>query len=101
MDMSYFQEQMLFEAPYILTCIGGIVVAFILWQRAPSSSVCVPVACGATLFFLVLHPIAWEIVIRIFQRNAVNTIFAVFWSIERAFFAILLLFAVYLERTKR
>jgi hypothetical protein len=99
--MSYVYEQLLVETPYILACVGGVVLAVTLWRRAPSSSICVVVACGVTLFLLALHPIAWEIATRISRSSAINVLFGVLWSIERAIFAILLLLAVYLGRAQK
>src|SRR5437868_5521376 len=94
---SLIGEQLATELPYALVCVLGIAIALIFWQRAPSSSLYVLLACALTLFLLILHPFAWQIARRVFQGTAltargVNIMFAVFWSVERGLFAGLMLF---------
>src|ERR1019366_6442581 len=102
---SYIVQQLVTELPFILVCIGGIVVAVTLWRRAPSSSLYVVVACALTLMPLVLHPFAWQVARHTFEGTAltarsINVAFAVFWSIERGIFASLMLLAVYSGRPR-
>src|ERR1035437_7989347 len=102
---SYVAQQLATELPYIMVCIGGIVMAVALWRRAPSSSLYVLLACGVTLLSLVLHPFAWQIARRVFEGTAltargINIAFAVFWSLERGLFASLMLLAVYSGRPR-
>jgi hypothetical protein len=104
--LSFIFEQLLTELPSIIVLTGGIVFAFIFWQRAPAASLYVVLACGLTLLLLLLYPVAWQVAHYLFdygdatKARRVNIAMAVLWSIARAIATGLLLFAVYTGRKR-
>src|SRR5208283_5561175 len=86
--MMFVCQQLATELPSILTLMGSIVVAGILWRRAPSSSLFVGLACGLSLVLLILYPVAWQVARHVTQGDPqtarkINIAFAVFWSLVR------------------
>ena len=93
-------RQLITEVPLIIVCIGCIVAAFVFWQRAPSASLYVVLACGFTLLLLTGYPAAWWCA-RAFgaqTRSAVGMAFSIGWSVARSISTILLVVAVYAGR---
>lgn len=98
-------QQLATELPSILTLIGSIVVAVVLWRRAPSASLYVGLACGLSLVLLILYPVAWQVVRHVAEGDPqtvrrINIAFAVFWSVVRSISTILLVVAVYVGRER-
>jgi len=103
--MMFVCQQLATELPSILTLMGSIVVAGILWRRAPSSSLFVGLACGLSLVLLILYPVAWQVARHVTQGDPqtarkINIAFAVFWSLVRSVSTILLVVAVYAGRER-
>jgi hypothetical protein len=98
----YALKQLLTELPMIVVCIGCIVVAFILWRRAPSSSLYLVLACSLSLALFFLYPFAWAYVLaNNYQTEpGIRFAFSFGWSIFRAMFLILLVVAIYAGRKK-
>jgi predicted Na+-dependent transporter len=93
-------RQLLTEVPLIIVCLGCIVAAFSLWQRAPSSSLYVVLACGFTLLLLIAYPAAWWCArtLGAQTQSAVGVAFSIGWSVARSIATIVLVVAVYAGR---
>lgn len=93
-------RQLVTEVPLIIVCIGCIVAAFVFWQRAPSASLYVVLACGFTLLLLIAYPAAWWCARALGAQteSAVGMAFSVGWSVARAISTILLVVAAYAGR---
>ena len=99
----YIFQQLLTELPSIVVCLAAITVAFTFHRRAPSATLYVIVACGLTLLLLLLYPVAWQVVRRMFDSEPetvrrINIALAFFWSMIRAISTGLLIIAVYVGR---
>ena len=100
-DMILFVlRQLVTEVPLVIVCIGCIVAAFVFWQRAPSPSLCVILACVFTLALLIIYPAAWWYARSLGAKtgSTVTTAFSVGWSMARATSTVLLVVAVYAGR---
>jgi hypothetical protein len=88
------------ESPFIITSIGCVVAALVLWKRAPSASHYVLLACGFSLALAVMYPVAWWCVraLGAQTQSTIGVAFSVGWSIARSICTILLVFAVYVGR---
>jgi len=98
----YVFRQLFTEVPCILVCIGCIVAAFVLWQRAPSASFYVVLACGLTVVLLILYPLIWWYM-RAFDigtSTGARTAWSYVWSMADSIKIILLVVAVYIGRRK-
>ena len=94
----------LVELPLIVTCLAGIVVARTFWQRTPSASKYLIVACTISLGACVLYPVSIQ-VFWVMLKNSdhqtvdiASNVFAAVWSILRSVSYILLMVAVYVGR---
>jgi hypothetical protein len=98
----YALRQLGTEVPFILVLIGCIVTACIFWRRAPSSSLCVILACVFTVVLLFMYPFSWAIVLANgFQKiPGINTAFSVGWSIARGIATVLFVIAAYAGRKR-
>ena len=100
-DMIFYAlRQLGTELPLILVLIGCIVAASILWQRAPSSSLYVILACVFTLMLLFMYPFSWAIVLANGYQKipGINTAFSVCWSVARGIATVVFVIAVYSGR---
>ncbi len=94
----------LFEyLPMIVVALGVIVVAFILWQRAPLSSLLLVLACASSLVVLIANPFVYEAVVHLGGSDAhsvasIDFAFQIGWSFFRAGYLILMVFAIYAGR---
>ena len=89
--------------PMIIVALGSMVAAFVLWRRAPLSSLLVFVACISSLALIIAYPFAYKVVAHFQTGDAesmarVNNTFSLGWSIARAIYLILLVVAVYAGR---
>jgi hypothetical protein len=101
--MVYILQHLATELPSLLTLMVAIVAAVMLWRRAPTSSLCVALACGISFVLLIAYPFAWQVARHVAEGDPgsvrrVNIAFAVFWSVVRSVSTILLVLAVYLGR---
>jgi hypothetical protein len=97
------RQQLFNEIPMIVVSFGAIVTAFVLWRRAPVSSLLVVLASISTLVLLIAYPFAYEAAVHLLASNAqsadrIQIAFGVGWSIARAGYLILLVVAVYAGR---
>ena len=96
-------RQILIELPTILVLLGCIVVAVVLWQRAPVSSLCIILINIPTVVLLIVWPVAYHAVMNMVGGDShaagvTDVGFRVFWSVFRAVANGLLVFAVYAGR---
>jgi hypothetical protein len=98
----YALEQLVTELPMIIVCVACIVAAFVFWRRAPSSSLYLVLACGFSLALFFIYPLAWAYVLAHGYQTepGIRFAFSFGWSIFRAIFLILLVFAIYSGRKK-
>jgi hypothetical protein len=96
----YALNQLTSELPMIIVAIGCIVAAFVFWQRAPSSSLYLVLACSLSLALLFLYPFAWAYVLAHGYQTVpgISFTFRFAWSIFRGIFLILLVVAIYAGR---
>jgi len=96
--LSFFKD-----APMFVVAIGAIVVALVYWRRAPLSSLLLVLACISSIVLLVAYPVAYELVVHSmagsgYSRGSIDFAFQIGWSIFRASYLILLVFAIYAGR---
>ena len=92
------------SVPMIVVALGAIVTAFVLWRRAPFSSLLVVIACISSIALIIAYPFAYEAVVHLVATDAesvarIRTVFTLGWSIARATYLILFVVAVYAGRT--
>jgi hypothetical protein len=91
------------SVPMIVVALGSMVATFVLWRRAPLSSLLIVIACISSLVLIIVYPFAYEAVVHLSGSDApsvarINTAFGIGWSIARASYLILFVFAVYAGR---
>jgi hypothetical protein len=96
-------QQLFDEVPMIVVASASIVAAFVLWRRAPLSSLLLVLACVTSLALLILYPFAYEAAVRSLGTDgrhvaSIKIAFAVGWSVARAIYLILLVVAIYAGR---
>ena len=96
----YAFRQLFAEVPVIIVCIGCIVAASILWQRAPAASLYVVLGCGLTLLILILYPVVWWCVrsLGVGANPMVRDLFSFGFSVGDGAKIILLVVAAYTGR---
>ena len=87
----------------IVVAFGAMVAAFIFWRRAPLSSLLLVLACLSSIVLLIAYPFAYELLVHSaadggYSRAGIDFAFQVCWSIFRASYLILLVFAIYAGR---
>jgi hypothetical protein len=96
----YTLKQLVTELPMIIVSIGCIVVAFVFWRRAPSSSLYLVLGCSLSLALLLIYPFAWAYVLAHDDQAVpgVRMAFSFCWSVFRSLFLILMVVAIYSGR---
>jgi hypothetical protein len=100
-DMTiYALKQLVTELPMIIVCIGCMVVAFVFWRRAPSSSLYLVLGCSLSLALFFLYPFAWAFVLAHDDQAVpgIRMAFSFGWSVFRSLFLILMVVAIYSGR---
>jgi hypothetical protein len=90
--------------PMIIVALGAIAAAFILWRRAPLSSLLVILASISSIALLIVYPFAYKAAQHFFatdpESNArITIVFGMAWSFVRSAYLIMLVVAVYAGRT--
>jgi hypothetical protein len=91
------------DLPMMAAAIGVMVAAFVLWRRAPLSSLLLVLACGSSLLLLILYPFAFTAVLRFGSADTqsvarISALFGIGWSIFRALYLIVMAVAIYAGR---
>ncbi len=102
MGESLFQY-LFIQAPMMIAAIGCIVAASILWHRAPFASALLIAACGVSILAFLVYPVAFKAAVGVLGADAasvrrINNAFGFFWSVFRAVYLVVLVFAIYSGR---
>jgi hypothetical protein len=94
------------DLPMIAVALGAMAVAVVFWQRAPLSSLLLLLASALSVVLLLLYPLAYELAAHLAPSGVqsaakLNFVFGLGWSLFRAGFLALLVFAIYAGRNQR